>query len=539
VQQIVPSVPSRRLRRQIMLALLLAAAAGGGLLLAADALGAAGAAVLCLLIFAPAAYGLARLIAGPLEKAAAAAAAIDPSNPATLDIAALTALAETKGEVGPLARTLSGLASAVSERTNSAAASAAAARQADERLREAIENISEGFVMFDANERHVLHNRRYQEIYNSDVDDNSEIGQSFEQILRRDLSGGRYSFAETSGDAEAWLALRLRKFREAKGTIEQKLENGRWVRVTDRRTPAGNTVGIRTDITAEKTAQLRLQEAHEESSRKSERLGAVVGQATEGVSAIKQQTAQLTSGAHDLSTRTDEQVASLQQMAAAIRQLAVTQSHSTERMDQAKQIFEGARTAAQSGSAAAASTIAAMQRIEESSQRIGEIIGLIEEIAFQTNLLALNAAVEAARAGEAGRGFAVVATEVRALAHRAGTASKEVRTLIANSRMEVADGVQLVNKSAATLELIVASVRRAADMIGEIAASSREQSDGVRQVDDSVGVLESLTQKNAELVEGTSAAVAAVDGQIEALMQVIGGPEQEGVRRIPTARPAA
>jgi methyl-accepting chemotaxis protein len=371
------------------------------------------------------------------------------------------------------------------------------------------------------------------------VDDNSEVGQTFEQILRRDLSGGRYSFAETGGNAEAWLAQRLRKFREAKGTVEQKLESGRWVRVTDRRTPSGNTVGIRTDITAEKAAQLRLQEAHEESSRQSERLAAVVGQATEGVTAIKAQTTQLAAGAHDLSSRTDEQVASLQEMAAAIRQLAVTQSSSAERMDQARQIFEGARTAAQSGSAAAESTIAAMQRIEDSSRRIVEIIGLIEEIAFQTNLLALNAAVEAARAGESGRGFAVVAAEVRALAHRAGTASKEVRSLIANSSTQVTDGVQLVNKSAATLEMIVASVRRAADMIAEIAASSREQSDGVRQVDDSVGVLESLTQKNAELVERTSAAVAAVDGQIEVLMQVIGASEQETPGKVRLARPAA
>jgi X-X-X-Leu-X-X-Gly heptad repeat protein len=527
------------LRRQIFITLLLVALAGSGIPLAAGAFGHVATAILSVLLLAPAIYLAARRIADPVEKIATAAAAIDPTMPETPDSDALAALAETKGEVAAMARTLRSVAAALNERTNSAAANAAAAQQAEDRLREAIESISEGFVMFDASERHVLHNRRYQEIYNSDVEDNSEVGQTLEQILRRDLSHSRYDFAETGGDAEAWLALRLRKFREARGTIEQKLENGRWVRVTDRRTPAGNTVGIRTDITAEKTAQLRLQEAHEESSRKSERLAAVVGQATQGVSEIKAQTAQLTAGAHDLSSRTDEQVASLQQMAAAIRQLSVTQNHSAVRMDQAKQIFEGARTAAQSGSAAAASTIAAMQRIEESSQRIGEIIGLIEEIAFQTNLLALNAAVEAARAGESGRGFAVVAAEVRALAHRASTASKEVRTLIANSGRQVTDGVQLVNKSAATLELIVTSVHRAAHMIGEIAASSREQSDGVRQVDESVGILESLTQKNAELVEGTSAAVAAVDGQIEALMEVIGAPDREPAARTRAARPAA
>jgi methyl-accepting chemotaxis protein len=506
---------SRRLRHQVFAAVVISALAAAALGALAEAGGLMAAVMLGVLIL-PAGYFLASVIAGPVERLS--------ERPQSADLAAL---AESSGEAGAIARRLKQLSDDLAARSAALDAQAAAAQQAELRLRDAVDSISEGFVMYDAGERHLLHNRHYQDIYDLAHDDEGEIGLTMEQILRRDLAAGRYAYAETGGDSEAWLRKRLAQFREAAGTVEYKLKSGRWVRVTDRRTPAGNTVGIRTDITAEKVAEIKLREALEESSRKSERLSAVVDQVTEGVTAIKSETAQLAAGAQELSSRTEEQVASLQEMASAIRQWSVTQAQGAERMDQAKQIVEAARTAAQSGSTAADGTIAAMQRIEESSTRISEIIGLIEEIAFQTNLLALNAAVEAARAGDAGRGFAVVATEVRALAHRAGAASKEVRSLIANSSSQVASGVELVGKSAATLGMIVASVRRAADMITEIAASSREQSIGVRQVDESVNLLENLTQKNAELVEGTSAAVAAVDGQIETLKQVMDAADQD------------
>jgi methyl-accepting chemotaxis protein len=530
--------PTRRLRRQIFASVVVTALTAAGLGALAEAGGVVWASMLGILIL-PAAYFLASVVAGPLERVSAVSASLDPARPSSLTVPELAALAAVKGETGATARKLLQLADALAERSAAASAHAAAAQQAESRLRDAVDSISEGFVMYDANEKHLLHNRHYQDIYDLDPDDDGEIGLTMEQILRRDLAAGRYAYAETGGDAEAWLRKRLAQFREASGTVEYKLKSGRWVRVTDRHTPAGNTVGIRTDITAEKLAELRLREALDESSRKSERLSAIFDQATVGVSAIKAETAQVTAGALELSSRTEGQVTSLQEMAAAIRQLSVTQTRSAERMDQAKQIVEAARTAAQSGSAAADSTITAMQRIEESAKRIGEIIGLIEEIAFQTNLLALNAAVEAARAGDAGRGFAVVATEVRALAHRAGAASKEVRALIANSGTQVASGVELVGKSAATLGMIVASVRRAADMIGEIAGSSREQSIGVREVEDNVTTLETLTQRNAELVEITSTAVAAVDRQIETLMRAIDTSEEDGAATAPAGRSAA
>ena len=156
------------------------------------------------------------------------------------------------------------------------------ARVLEARLHDVIESISEGFVMFDAEERHVLHNRLYQEIYDGDPDDNSDVGLTFEQILRRDLYKGLYSFEETGGDAEAWLALRLRRFRAATGTVEQKLDNGRWIRVTDRRTSDGGLVGLRTDITERKNAELELRAANENLKAAMEKLATSERMATIG-----------------------------------------------------------------------------------------------------------------------------------------------------------------------------------------------------------------------------------------------------------------
>ena len=158
-----------------------------------------------------------------------------------------------------------------------------------------------------------------------------------------------------------------------------------------------------------------------------------------------------------------------------------------------------------------------MGEINEASRRIADIIGVIDEIAFQTNLLALNAAVEAARAGEQGRGFAVVAAEVRSLAGRSATAAKEIKTLIQDSVKKVEEGSSLVTQSGENLQQIVGSVKKVTDIVGEIAAASREQSAGIEQVNKAVAQLDELTQQNAALVEQASAASQAMAEQARGL----------------------
>lgn len=252
-----------------------------------------------------------------------------------------------------------------------------------------------------------------------------------------------------------------------------------------------------------------------------EKLCATVGQTAGGVEAIRTATQQLAVGAQDLSSRTEEQVASLEEMASAIRQLSTTIKHSADNAQQASQLAMAARLSAESGGTVAADAVQAMSRIEDSSRRIGEIVGMIDEIAFQTNLLALNAAVEAARAGDAGRGFAVVASEVRALAQRSGQASKEIKNLIGTSGESVRRGVELVNKAGTSLADIVGGVKRVTDIVAEIAAANREQSTGVAEVENTVGLMEQVTQKNAQLVEETSSALTAVDQQTEELSALV------------------
>jgi methyl-accepting chemotaxis protein len=253
-----------------------------------------------------------------------------------------------------------------------------------------------------------------------------------------------------------------------------------------------------------------------------DKLAAVVRQTRQGITGIKDATEQLAMGAVDLSSRTEEQVASLEEMAAAIRQLSSTVKQNADNAQTANQVAATTHSAAEKGGEVAGAAVKAMDEITQSSQRIGEIVGMIDEIAFQTNLLALNAAVEAARAGDAGRGFAVVAAEVRQLAQRSSVASKEIKTLIGASDTHVRRGVELVNKAGGALGEIVGGVKRVAVIVSEIAAASREQSAGVQEVEGTVSSMEVATQKNASLVEETTASLNAVDKQVEVLLKVIG-----------------
>ena len=223
--------------------------------------------------------------------------------------------------------------------------------------------------------------------------------------------------------------------------------------------------------------------------------------------------AEVSSGSTDLAERTEQQASSLEEIAASMEELGATVRTSSDNAQRANRMAGDARGAAEQGGVVASSAIDAMKAIAEASRKITEIIGVIDEIAFQTNLLALNAAVEAARAGDAGKGFAVVAQEVRVLAQRSAQASKEIKTLITNSDNQVQAGVEQVKKAGDSLSGIAKGVQDVASLISEIAAASKEQTSALDEINSSVAAMDEMTQKNAALVEETTAAAQSMAGQ--------------------------
>jgi methyl-accepting chemotaxis protein len=232
-------------------------------------------------------------------------------------------------------------------------------------------------------------------------------------------------------------------------------------------------------------------------------------------------TRDIAAGHLDLSARTEEQAASLEQTAASMNELTGMVKQNADNARLASTLAETARGTAQQGSQVMGRMTDTMGTIGQSSQEIGDIVTLIETISFQTNILALNAAVEAARAGEEGRGFAVVAGEVRALAQRSATAAKEIKTLIGTSTERVKLGTTLVDEAGETMQDIIASVQRVTDIMGEIAAASAEQRNGIEQVGQAVTQMDAMTQHNAALVEQGSAASQSLHEQADRLEHVI------------------
>ena len=223
-------------------------------------------------------------------------------------------------------------------------------------------------------------------------------------------------------------------------------------------------------------------------------------------SAIGASAHEISEASNDLSRRTEQQAAALEETAAALEQITATVVRSAENAFEAGDVVKAARTEAVEGQAVVGRAVTAMGEIERSSNEIGNIIGVIDEIAFQTNLLALNAGVEAARAGDAGRGFAVVASEVRALAQRSAEAAKEIKTLISASSRQVGEGVALVGDTGHALERIAEQITRLTAIAREISASSQEQASGLQQVNIAVAQMDQVTQQNAAMVEESTAA---------------------------------
>jgi len=246
-------------------------------------------------------------------------------------------------------------------------------------------------------------------------------------------------------------------------------------------------------------------------------LAAVVGGVRGNAEGVATASAQIAQGNQDLSQRTEEQASALEETAASMEQLSSTVGQNADNARQANQLTISATSVAVRGGEVVGQVVETMKGINESSRKIADIIGVIDGIAFQTNILALNAAVEAARAGEQGRGFAVVASEVRNLAGRSAEAAKEIKTLIGTSVERVEHGTVLVEQAGATMAEVVGSIKRVADIMGEITAASVEQSSGVAQVAEAVSQMDQVTQQNAALVEESAAAAESLKQQAQAL----------------------
>ena len=292
--------------------------------------------------------------------------------------------------------------------------------------------------------------------------------------------------------------------------------------------PLGTAVGVLEAVARRDFTQRLDLQSHDEMGR----MGAALNQAVDAVSAAlgevgvsAQQSAmasqELASAAQELARAAQEQASSLEETAASLEEMGGTVKQNADHAAQANRLALDARAVAEKGGKVVASAVGAMAEINTASERIADIIGTIDEIAFQTNLLALNAAVEAARAGDQGRGFAVVAAEVRSLAQRSAEAAKEIKGLIHDTVNKVEAGTALVNQSGQTLEEIVEAAKRVTDTVTEIAAAGREQASGIDQVNRAVTLMDRLTQSNAAQTEELSSTAQALAVQAEQLQALV------------------
>jgi len=365
----------------------------------------------------------------------------------------------------------------------------------------------------------------------------SYAGSSAYREFWENLRAGRYEAGEYkrigSGGREVWIQASYNPILDL---------NGRPFKV----------VKYATDITAQKLAQQETERLVEEARRSiealaegdltqpmegdfqggfavlKERMNHTIETLRETVVSMEESSRAVAGAARDiaegnanLNKRTQEQSSALEETSASLEQMTSTVKQNAASALQANQLATGASDAAQKGGQVVGSAVAAMSAITESSKRVADIIGVIEQIAFQTNMLALNAAVEAARAGDQGRGFAVVAAEVRNLAQRSAAAAKEIKGLIQDSQEKVEQGAKLVNRSGETLQDIVMSVKKVSDIVGEITTASNEQATGIDQINAAVSQMDKSTQQNAAMVEEASAAAESMKDQARLLTELV------------------
>ena len=263
-------------------------------------------------------------------------------------------------------------------------------------------------------------------------------------------------------------------------------------------------------------------------------LGRIVTRIQHATSSLDTGVGEIVAGHHDLSQRTEQQAANLEETAASMHELTDTVGRNADAAGRADALVKGAAAVAQRGGEAVGQVVATMQGISEASRRIGDITQLIDGIAFQTNILALNAAVEAARAGEQGRSFAVVAAEVRLLAQRSADAAKQIKGLIEDSVARVGQGNQQAEQAGTTMGEIVGSVQQLAELLAGIRSASQDQHAGIAQVNQTIVQMEASTQRNASLVEEAGASTAQMQAQVHALAEAVGAfrlqPEQRAAR---------
>jgi methyl-accepting chemotaxis protein len=272
-----------------------------------------------------------------------------------------------------------------------------------------------------------------------------------------------------------------------------------------------------------------------------QRLAQTIAEIRDAAREVASAALEISDATADLSQRADEQAATLEKTSASMEEISATVRHNADNARQASRSAVATREVGNRGGAVVGQAVKAMSRIEESSRKIADIIGVIDEIARQTNLLALNAAVEAARAGEAGRGFGVVASEVRSLAQRCSQAAKDIKDLITSSNAQVKDGVDLVNRAGSGLEEIVASTKSVADIVADIANASAEQATGIDQVNKALTRMDEVTQQNSALVERNAATAKSLEQQsvhMEQRVSLFQLPPAASEKRVPPLSPA-